>query len=78
MVWYLLSVLLSYSLYQVLSPTPAGSRFANKPRQVMALEQLCPQRTPVMVYAGGYGEIFETLSFVGSSTANRGPCTTAP
>ena len=63
-VFYLLSVLLSYSLYHLFTNTRAGSRFANKTRQVIALEQLCNQRTHIIVYAGGYFEIFETLSFV--------------
>jgi hypothetical protein len=63
-VFYLLSVLLSYSLYHVFSNTQAGSRFADKTRQAIALEQLCTHRTHVIVYAGGYFEIFETLSFV--------------
>ncbi len=63
-VFYLLSVLLSYSLYHLFSNTHAGARFANKTRQAIALEQLCSQRTHVIVYAGGYFEIFETLTFV--------------
>ena len=61
---YLLSVLLSYSLSHLFSNTQAGSRFANKTRQAIALEQLWTQRTHVLVYAGGYVEIFATLSFV--------------
>jgi hypothetical protein len=64
MVFYLVSVLLSYSLYHLFSKTHAGSRFANTTRQAIALEQLCTQRTHVIVYADGYFEIFETLSFV--------------
>jgi hypothetical protein len=63
-VFYLVSVLLSYSLYHLFSNTHAGSRFANKTRQAITLEQLCTQRTHVIVYAGGYFEIFETLTFV--------------
>jgi hypothetical protein len=63
-VFYFLSVLLSYSLYHIFTNTRAGSRFANKTRQAIALEQLCTQRTHVIVYAGGYFEIFETLTFV--------------
>jgi hypothetical protein len=62
--FYLVSVLLSYSLYHLFSNTHAGSRFANKTRQAIALEQLYTQRTHVIVYAGGYFEIFETLTFV--------------
>jgi hypothetical protein len=57
-------VLLSYSLYHLFSNTHAGARFANKTRQAIALEQLCTQRTHVIVYAGGYFEVFETLTFV--------------
>jgi hypothetical protein len=63
-VFYLLSVLLSYSLYHLFSNTQAGLHFADKTRQAIALEQLCTHRTHVIVYAGGYFEIFETLSFV--------------
>ena len=61
---YLVSVLLSYSLYHLFSNTHAGTRFANKTRQAIALEQLCTHRTHVIVYAGGYFEIFETFAFV--------------
>jgi hypothetical protein len=63
-VFYLLTVLLSYSLYQLFANTAAGSRFAGKTRQAIAFEQLKSRRTNVIVYAGGYFEIFETLSFV--------------
>jgi hypothetical protein len=63
-VFYLVSVLLSYSLYHLFTNTHAGSRFADKTRQAIALEQLCTRRTHVIVYAGGYFEIFETLTFV--------------
>jgi len=63
-VFYLLTVMLSYSLYQLFANTVAGSRFAGKTRQAIALEQLKTRRTHVIVYAGGYFEIFETLSFV--------------
>ena len=64
MVFYLVSVLLSYSLYHLFTNTRAGSRHADKTRQAIALEQLCTHRTHVIVYAGGYFEIFETLTFV--------------
>jgi hypothetical protein len=47
-----------------LTHTRAGARFANKTRQAIALEQLCTQRTHVIVYARGYCEMFETLTFV--------------
>ncbi|SRR6266568_2413902 len=63
-VFYFISVLLSYSLYHIFTNTRAGTRFANKTRQAIALEQLCTQRTYVIVYARGYFEIFETLTFV--------------
>jgi hypothetical protein len=63
-VFYLLTVLLSYSLYQLFANTAAGARFAGQTRQAIAFEQLKSRRTNVMVYAGGYFEIFETLSFV--------------
>lgn len=63
-VFYVLTVVLSYSLYQLFSNTAAGSRFAGKTRQAIAFEQLKTHRTHVIVYAGGYFEIFETLSFV--------------
>jgi Transposase DDE domain len=63
-VFYLVSVLLSYSLYHLFTNTHAGTHFANKTRQAIALEQLQTQRTHVIVYAGGYFEIFETLTFI--------------
>ena len=63
-VWYLVSVLLSYSLYHLFANTHGGSRFANKTRQAIVLEQLHTNRTHVMVYAGGYCEIFETFTFI--------------
>lgn len=63
-VFYLLTVLLSYSLYQLFANTAAGARFAGQTRQAMAFEQLKKRRTNVIVYAGGYFEIFETLGFV--------------
>lgn len=62
--FYLLTVVLSYSLYQLFANTQAGSRFAKKTRQAIAFEQMKTHRTHVIVYAGGYFEIFETLSFV--------------
>jgi len=63
-VFYLLTVVLSYSLYHLFANTAAGARFANQTRQAIAFEQLKTRRTHVIVYAGGYFEIFETLSFV--------------
>jgi len=63
-VFYLLTVVLGYSLYHLFANTAAGARFANQTRQAIAFEQLKSHRTNVIVYAGGYFEIFETLSFV--------------
>ena len=63
-VFYVLTVVLSYSLYHLFANTQAGTRFADKTRQAIAFEQLRTQRTHIIVYAGGYFEIFETLSFV--------------
>jgi hypothetical protein len=57
-------VVLSYSLYHLFTNTQAGSRFAEKTRQALAFAQLRSHRTHVIAYAGGYFEIFETLSFV--------------
>src|SRR5207249_1880872 len=62
-VFYILTVVLSYSLYHLFSNTQAGARFADKTRQALAFAQLCSCRTHVIAYAGGYFEIFETLSF---------------
>ncbi len=64
MVFYVLTVVLSYSLYHLFANTQAGARFADKTRQALAFEPLRTQRTHIIVYAGGYFEIFETLSFV--------------
>jgi hypothetical protein len=61
---HLLTVVLGYSLYHLFANTAAGARFADKTRQAIAYEQLKSRRTQVIVYAGGYFEIFETLSFV--------------
>jgi len=63
-VFYVLTVVVSYSLYHVFSNTRAGSRFADKTRQALAFDQLRSRRTPIIAYAGGHFEIFETLSFV--------------
>jgi hypothetical protein len=63
-VFYVLTVVLSYSLYHLFTNTQAGARFADKTRQALAFEQLRTQRTHIIVYAGGYFEVFETLSFV--------------
>ena len=63
-VFYVLTVVLSYSLYHLFANTRAGARFADKTRQAIAFEQLRTPRTYIIVYAGGYFEIFETLRFV--------------
>ena len=62
-VFYIATVLLRYSLYHLFSNTQAGARFADRTRQALAFEQLRSRRTHVIAYAGGYFEIFETLSF---------------
>jgi hypothetical protein len=63
-VFYVLTVVLSYSLYHLFTNTQRGTRFADKTRQALAFEQLRTQRTHIIVYARGYFEIFETLHFV--------------
>jgi hypothetical protein len=63
-VFYVLTVVLSYSLYHLFANTQRGARLADKTRQALAFEQLRTQRTHIIVYAGGYFEIFETLRFV--------------
>src|SRR3989442_2184353 len=63
-VFYVLTVVLSYSLYHLFANTQAGMRFADKTRQAIAFEQFRTHCTYIIVYAGGYFEIFETLSFV--------------
>jgi hypothetical protein len=63
-VFYVLTVVLSYSLYHLFANTQAGTRFADKTRQAIAFEQLRTRRTHIIAYAGGYFEIYETLSFV--------------
>ena len=63
-VFYVLTVVLSYSLYHLFTNTQRGARFADKTRQALAFEQLRTQRTHIIVYAGGHFEIFETLRFV--------------
>jgi hypothetical protein len=62
-VFYMATVVLSYSLYHLFSNTQAGARFADKTRQALAFDQLRSRRTHVIAYAGGSFEIFETLSF---------------
>ena len=57
-VFYVLTVVLSYSLYQLFANTKRGVRFADKTRQALAFEQLRTQRTHVIVYAGGHFELF--------------------
>ena len=48
-VFYLLTVLLSYSLYQLFANTAAGAHFAGKTRQAIAFAQLKSRRTHVIV-----------------------------
>jgi Transposase DDE domain len=62
-VLYVLTVVVSYRLYHLFANTQAGARFADKTRQALAFDQLRSRRTHVIAYAGGYFEIFETLSF---------------
>jgi hypothetical protein len=62
-VFYIATVVLSYSLYHLFANTQAGAHFADKTRQALAFDQLRSRRTHVIAYAGGYFEIFETLSF---------------
>jgi hypothetical protein len=63
-VFYVVTVVLSYSLYHLFANTRAGARFADKTRQALAFEQLRSRRTHIIAYAGGSFEIFETLRFV--------------
>ena len=63
-VFYVLTVVLSYRLYHLFANSQRGVRFADKTRQALAFEQLRTQRTHIIVYAGGHFEIFETLRFV--------------
>lgn len=63
-VFYMLTMVLSHSLYHLFSDTKAGARFADKTRQALAFEQLRSHRAHITAYAGGHFEIFETLSFV--------------
>ena len=48
-VFYVLTVVLSYSLYHLFGNTQAGARFADKTRQAIAFEQLRTQRTHIIV-----------------------------
>ena len=59
-----MTVVLSYRLSHLCANTQRGARCADKTRQALAFEQLRPPRTPIIVYAGGHFEIFETLHFV--------------
>lgn len=62
-VFYILAVVLSSSLYHLFPNTQAGGRFAETTRQALAFAQLRSRRTHVIVYAGGHFAIFETLHF---------------
>jgi hypothetical protein len=59
-----LTVVLSYRLSHRFANTQQGARCADKTRQALACEQLRTHRTQIIVYAGDYFEIFETLRFV--------------
>jgi hypothetical protein len=63
-VLYILTVVVSYSLYHRFANTRAGARLADKTRQALAFEQHRSRRTPIMASVGGHFEIFATLSFV--------------
>jgi hypothetical protein len=63
-VFDVLTVVLSASLYHLFANTQAGQRLADKTRQAIAFEQLRTQRTHIIVYARKHFEIFETLRFV--------------
>ena len=63
-VFYVLTVVLSYSLYHLFTNTQRGARFVDKTRQAIAFEPRRIQRTHIIVCAGGYFAIFETLRFV--------------
>lgn len=63
-VLYVLSIILAYSLYHLFSNTQAGARFADKTREAIKIEQLKTRRTHIIVYAGGYFDIYETLHFL--------------
>jgi hypothetical protein len=64
MVFYIATVVLSYSLSHLFANTRAGAQFADKTRHALAFEQLRSRRTHIIVYAEGHFEIFETLDFV--------------
>lgn len=61
-VFYVLTVVLSYSRYHLCANTQAGARFADKTRQALAFEQRRSRRTHIIAYAGEHFAIFETLS----------------
>ena len=62
--FYVLTGVLSDSLYHLCANAQAGRRCADKTRQTSAVEQLRTQRTHSIVYVGGHCEMFETLRFV--------------
>ena len=76
-VFYVLTVVLSYSLYHLFANTQAGTRFADTTRQALAFEQLRTQRTHIIVYAGGSFEIFETLQLCPDGLAIVSTCARA-
>ena len=48
-VFYIVTVVLSYSLDHLFANTQAGAHFATKTRQAIAFEQLRTQRTHILV-----------------------------
>ena len=60
---HLQAVITDLAAYHEVDLTQAGARFADQTRQALAFDQLRSRRTHVIAYAGGYFEIFETLSF---------------
>jgi Transposase DDE domain len=73
-VFYVLTVVLSYSLYHLFANTQAGTRFADKTRQALAFEQLRTQRTHIIVYAGGYfGRVDREVAHPGPSQIRTCP-----
>src|SRR5262245_41287497 len=63
-VFYVLTVVLSYSLYHLFVNKQTGARFDDKTRQEIAFEQLRTHSTHMNVYAMSSFEIFETLHFI--------------
>ena len=62
-VFYVLTVVLSYSLYHLFADTREGA-ICRQDASGTAFEQLRTQLTDAIVYAGGHFELFQTLRFV--------------